>query len=445
VGKTSLVRAATEGTRRVLHRVAPVPEPLQLQALIGQLTDTLDDWDLPARDQTWDTALKQLADTASRTGPVVLVLDDAHRLTETRSRVGAALARVLATPGDPPVPLHVVLVGTAGALPDVSAPAQRPGAEPSPEPPVPVHIHVPPLPLRASLPFLPGKTAQELIRAYAVFGGVPAHLRELDPEASLWTNVRRVFLDPGAPLAERGLDLLERDVQSPPRYAAILTALANGETDWGTVHQGVPDLTTSGQVAPYLHRLEELGLVETRRSLDAGPRSRNRRYRIVDPLVAFWFRFVLPFRHAWSDPDPAGWVTRNIRPELEHHVASILPDICRQHMAFDAMEWAGANARERGSLWGTTYDIDTAGMLASGAAFYGRAVWSDDPVGPGLLQELDDMVGETRYGFGRERRLRIIFSPGGFAPDLTRDAARRHDVALVGGDAITGGDPAAPD
>ena len=32
------------------------------------------------------------------------------------------------------------------------------------------------------------------MRAYAVFGGIPRHLRELDPEATLWTNVRRLFL-----------------------------------------------------------------------------------------------------------------------------------------------------------------------------------------------------------------------------------------------------------
>jgi hypothetical protein len=296
---------------------------------------------------------------------------------------------------------------------------------------VPVEVRVPPLPLRAALPWLPGTTPADRIRAYAVFGGVPAHLRGLDTDATLWTNIRRAFLEADASLGDRGLDLLERDVQTPSRYAAILTALATGEADWATVHQGVPDLTTSGQVAPYLRRLEELGIVETRRSLDAGPRSRGRRYRIVDPLVAFWFRFVLPFRHARPDPDPTTWIADVVRVSLDAHVATVFPEICRQHMALDAMEWAGANAREHGSLWGPGYDIDAAGILSSGTAFYGRATWADGAAEPGALATLDDMVGETRYGFGRERRVRVVFSAAGFTPELTRLGARRHDVALV--------------
>lgn len=441
VGKTTVVRAAIEGMRAVVHRVLPLPEPIQLQALAAQvMRETAAGTPEPA-ETSWEALLEHLARVSSGDRPLVLVLDDAHRLVESRSRVGVALARVLASEKERGARLHVLLVGQAGGLPEAALP-RRPPLSPSPEsPPVPVEVRVPPLPLRAALPFLPGATPNERIRAYSFFGGVPAHLLGLDASASLWTNVRRAFLDPGAPLAERGLDLLERDLQSPTRYAAILATLSRGESDWGRVHEGVPDLTTSGQVAPYLRRLEELGLLEIRRSLDAAPRSRTRRYRIVDPLLAFWFRFVLPFRHA-PESDPARWITDVIRPASDLHVASVFPEICRRHMALDAMEWAGANSRECGSLWGSGYDIDAAGMLSSGTAFYGRAVWSGQPAGPDALGELDAMVGETRYGFGREGRLRVIFSAEGFSPELTRHAARRHDVALVDSEALVGSEDA---
>jgi hypothetical protein len=391
----------------------------------------------PPREATWDGLLQHLARLAAE-GPLALVLDDAHRLSESRSRVGPALARVLLAAHEDATPFHVILVGRAGSLPQVALPGRPPLGHPREEPPSPLEVRVPHLPLRAAIPFLPGSTPEDRIRAYAVFGGIPAHLLRLDPDATLWTNIRRAFLEPGASFAERGIDLLERDVQSPARYAAILATLSAGEADWGIVHEGVSDLTKSGQVAPYLRRLEELGLLETRRSLDATPRSRNRRYRIVDPLVAFWFRFVLPFRHEARAPDAAHWMAEAVRPHLDRHVASVFPEICRRHMALDAMEWAGANARECGSLWGGGYDIDAAGILSSGAAFYGQAPWGEHAIGPGSLSTLDAMVAETRYGFGREGRLRIIFSAQGFTPELVRQAARRHDVALVNGEALVG-------
>lgn len=439
VGKSTLARTATEGLRALFHRVPPIPAPGQLKALAAQVSREIGPFDPGGPEADWDGIFRHLFERAEGGPPLVLVLDDAHRITEARSRMGPSLARALVLAVQRTVPLHVVLVGTAGALPDASLP-RRPASPPEPVP-QPLHVHVPPLPIRAALPWLPGSTPEDRIRAYAVFGGIPTHLRALDSAASLWTNIRRLSLEPGASLAERGLDVLERDVQVPARYVAVLTALAGGEADWGEVHRGVPDLTTSGQVAPYLHRLEELGLVEVRRSLDARPRSRNRRYRIVDPFVAFWFRFVLPFRHAHPEPDAATWITTVVRPSLDQHVASVFAGICRHHMALDAMEWAGANAREHGSLWGPGYNVDVAGMLTSGTAFYGRSLWGAAPVGADTLEELDAMVGETRYGFGRERRLRVVFATGGFTPELTREAARRDNVALVDGAALVGGEP----
>jgi hypothetical protein len=436
VGKSSLVRAATAGTGALVHRVAPLPEPRQREALADQVARELGPLEPPASAVSWDGIFGHLVRLASDVRPVILVLDDAHRLTEARSRVGPALAEALLSARKASAPFHVVLVGTAGGLPDVSLP-RRHAPPPETLPPAEA-VHVLPLSLRGALPWLPGSAPEDRILAYAVFGGVPAHLRLVDSEVTLETNVRRLFLEAGAPLADRGLDVLERDVQVPARYVAILNALATGEADWGSVHRGVPDLTTSGQVAPYLRRLEELGLVEIRRSLDAGPRSRNRRYRITDPLLAFWFRFVLPFRHVHPVPDAGDWIAGVVRRSLDGHVASVFPEICRQHMALDAMEWTGANAREWGSLWGPGYDVDTAGILTSGAAFYGRSIWGPGPVDLDALEALDTMVGETRYGFGRERRLRLVFATGGFTAELARQAARRDDVTLVDGDALVG-------
>jgi hypothetical protein len=273
------------------------------------------------------------------------------------------------------------------------------------------------------------------VRAYAVFGGIPAHLRRLDRNASLATNLRRLVLEPEAPLAERPLAVLEATAQAPARYAAILSALSPGEADWSTIHAGVPGLTASGQVAPYLKRLQDMGLVDARRSLDAAPRSRSRRYHITDPFFAFWYRFVLPHRQRLAQGEDV-WTAR-IRPMLDPHVDSVFPEVCRQHMTLDVMETLGANARECGGLWGHGYDIPISGILSSGAAFYGVPV-SPHADGAGTLERLDRSIRETRYGFGRERRTRVLFSPGAMPTTLQREAARRHDVHLVDAVALVG-------
>lgn len=371
---------------------------------------------------TWEALFQLLVEAASEERSTVLVVDDAHRWVESRARFEAALREALARAANRGV--HVCLVA-----PEVEV--SRGEGEMFLPP-----LRLSPLSFRAAGPFLPGATSSERLRAYAVFGGLPRILKMLDAGATLATNLRRLVLGRDAPLGDDPLALLERVFQKPTRYAAILAALSHGEGDWGRVQAGVPDLTSSGQAGPYLKRLEEVGLVEARSSLDASPGSRNRRYRIMDPFTTFWFRFVLPHREGLEEGD-AG-CAEAIRVGLDGHVASVLPDVCRGFMAQDAKEVLGANARESGSLWGTGYDIPVAGTLATGIPYYGRLPGEGFQEGSSPLLALDAEVRQTRYGFGRERRLRILFVGETVPPGLLREVARREDAVLVGLNALGG-------
>jgi hypothetical protein len=286
---------------------------------------------------------------------------------------------------------------------------------------------------------LPGSQPREQLEAYAVLGGLPGYLRHVDPGASLTTNVRRLLLDPDGALAESGTTLLERTLQTPSRYAAILSALSWGEAEWSAIHSGVSDLTTSGQVAPYLRRLDEMGLVEVRRSLDARAKSRSRRYRITDPFVAFWYRMATLTEWGQRSGEDA-LPNRFLREAMEVQAEAVFPAVCRQYMEHDVMESLGANARECGSLWGAHYHMNVSGTLNSGAVFYGTALWGD-PLAPLHLRALDAQIRETRYGFGREARLRVLFTDTESTPEMARAVARRHDAFVVTVDELAGGEP----
>ncbi len=428
VGKTSLVQAVARDFPFVYHRVPPLPDLKQRHELAATLRTSLTALEgTPAQippEPSWSDLLGAPLQLLPHGRSLVLVLDDAHRFAEARSRVAPAIQQALHRARNTGRALHIVLVSpekTAG-------PEEFEG----------VDVMIPPLSFRAAAPLLPGSNAEDRLRSYSIFGGVPAHLIHLDAGASLNTNLRRTLLDPGAPLGDGGLTLLERTVQTPSRYVAILSALARGEGSWRTVHEGVPDLTRSGQVAPYLNRLVDLGLVEIRRSLDARPSTRSRRYRITDPFFAFWYRFMLLGRARVAAGDAMAFMAEGVRPHLEEHLSSVLDEVCRQYMRQDAMEVLGANARTSGSLWGPGYDIPVAGILSSGAPFYGRSI--GDTGERGVFATLDAGIRETRYGFGRERRLRLAFAAREFGPSIQREAARRHDAVLVGPPQLAGED-----
>ena len=431
VGKSALIHRAMTDFPGARVQCPPLPEPAQRAALAKALAPLSGDEVPDASD--WPTLLTQalrLAQASER--PWVLVLEDAHRLTEARVRLATPLAQALRAATESGTALHVVMVGRSAATP-----GEHPIGEFTPE-----TLEVAPLPFRAAAVHLPGQDAEARLRAYGVFGGIPRVLAALDTSVTVGTNVRRLLLTAEGTLADGPLAWLEREVQTPSRYVSILSTLARGEADWGAVHGGVSDLTRSGQVAPYLRRLGELGLVCSRTPLDAGPRARITRYSLTDPFLAFWFRFGLPWMLTPRRLDPSLSIrehyARDIRPHIDEHMEAVMPLAARQHMELDALETMGSVARESGSLWAGGVEIPVVGMLRSGAAYYGMTAWRTPDRGASPLEALDRLIRDTRYGFGRERRLRVVFA--GRAPPtwLRRESARRQDARLIDAEELLG-------
>lgn len=439
-GVSTLIRSATDGYAGLRFRCPPRPDPLIRAALSNRLREDVpsesakDAEDVP----TWAALLTEFAEQASTRGPFVLVLDDAHRLSDARSRVDAGLADALGHARALQLPFHVVLAGRAGAMPAVGTISNM--SKPS------LQLGVGPLPLRAAAPHLPGSEPYHKIRAYGVFGGMPSVLAHLDTSLTVGTNVRRLLLPDSGALADLPLSWLERSVQTPTRYVSALEALSHGGAEWADLSDAIPDLTKSGQIAPYLKRLAELGLIETCRSLDSAPRSRSTRYSLTDPFLAFWLRFILPWRASERDTEIVPHYASAIRPGIRDHLQNVMPALCRRHMAIDALETFGSNAREGGAIWNVAADIPVAGTLGTGAVYYGTCLW-DPPTGRPRtpeqtpLERLDRNIRETRYGFGRERRVRLVFTGRATPTWLRREVARRDDARIVSAEDLVG-DPA---
>lgn len=432
-GKTALLARALADYGSLVHTAPPLPDEHQRRMLAATLSRAGRGVGGPSGGGSppapWPELLDDILALAPPDGrPFVLVLDDLHRLVEARSPWLAAAIRLLDRARDQGRPLHVALVGPTASMPadaDLGAYAGE-------------WLRVGPLPFRVACTLLPGARPADYIRAYAVFGGIPRVLVSLDRAVTVGTNIRRLVLQPNESLADFGGSWLERDVQTPARYFALLSGLASGEADWATLHAGLPDLTRSGQLAPYVRKLEELGLVAVRRSLDAPPTARAARYAVADPFVAFWTRYALTASSTRTADGRADAYADLVRPTLDEHVAGIFPLICRQHVAHDGIETIGANARESGSLWGSGYDIPVAGILTSGAAYYGSCHWRQVLESGAPLDALDRQIRETRFGFGRERRIRLVFLGQEAPPWLQREVARRLDAQVVDAAGLVG-------
>ncbi len=136
--------------------------------------------------------------------------------------------------------------------------------------------------------FLPGYGAVDLIRVYALFGGIPFYLCMVDTSRPIEYNIRKLLLEPGAPLrAERDL-LLREELREPHTYSAILSAIARGFDTPARISQ-VTGIDSS-HVSKYLSVLEYLGFV----SRDIPLFHKRGRYKISDPILRTWYYLIEP-------------------------------------------------------------------------------------------------------------------------------------------------------
>lgn len=435
IGRTSLLRsllaAPLPGAPRLIrHLCLPLPGPDQRAGLAESVVrEGLEP--VPGRKDLgdWEALFGSLVDRVeAERFPLVVALDDVHHLLEGDQEAGRALEEMWARLRAKALPVHVVLSGRSPHFGEAlrrRAPELVDGAT--------LDLTLEAADLREVARALAPWPPEERVRGWAVFGGMPDRLRRIDPSTSLATNVRRLVLEPGSPLLGGGLRVLAEELQSPARYASLLRGLAGGARDWGDLRRACPDFENGSQMAPYVARLEALGLVEVRRSLDAGERTRNRRYEIPDPFLAFWYRIILPLLGDIELRGPRELWSAAVRPDLDAHVAAVLPGACRRWMLSHGDEVLPDRVRIAGSLWGGEYDLSVAGTLRNGAPFYGTCVWSDSPAPARALRDIHLQLRSTRYGFGREARHRVLFSAGGFTPEARRIVARdplAHGVDL---------------
>jgi hypothetical protein len=357
--------------------------------------------------------------------PRVAVFDAPEHLLASDPGAGAALAHLWARVRARSLPLHLVLLSEAPDRLATWISGDDAPLAPTDE------VEARPLDAWQLRESLPGWSPRDRLLVWCALGGSPDRLRHVEGEDGLAGNVIRLVLDPSGPLHRLPVADASARLRKPERYLGVLGALARGARDWGEIRTALPEVAAGARLAPYLTTLEELGWVETERSLDAGPDSRRRRYRLTDPFTGFWLRAVAPRQGRLHLTAPARLWNDEVAPELDAWARHLLPWAVRRSLEGRPPPPLGVPARRTGGIWGEDRDLPIAGILRNGASFYGVCAWGrgatiDD------ARALARQMRRTRFGFGREARLRLLVGDGVASDALARHVAREPYLRILG-------------
>jgi len=271
--------------------------------------------------------------------------------------------------------------------------------------------------------FFPQYDPVELIETYSVLGGIPAYLEQFDPASDLQNNIEREILSKGAFLYDEPEFLLRQELRDPTTYMSILEAIAAGATRVTEIGNEIDRDASS--LSRYLDNLVELALVE-RETPVTDPDGRGV-YRLTDHFVRFWFRFCLPNRslleQGRSEP-----VRESIEESFPSHVSWTFEDVCRQAVRSAAFP---VDCSRVGRWWYDDQEVDVVGIdEATETLLLGECKWTVEPVGPGLLADLETTEPSVRWRGSDRSVVYALFSKNGFTGELREIALDREDLIL---------------
>ena len=296
-GKTYLLHALTEALGGLYFDAAPATERESLRMLgaaVGRRVGAGIQLDFG----TWPEALDYLFGLAPHR-PGLIVLDEFPLLAKASRELPAQLGRALVRPGaDGRAPRSRTRVVVCGpAAPAMRAIAQVDG---------PMFKHadtelvVRPLDYRDAARFWSIADPRLAVLVHSVVGGTPAYRRQFirdDIPIDLddfdgW--VVRTVLNPATPLMREARYLLgnELDLRDLALYHSVVAAVAAGRVTWSGIAEFVG--RRAAELARPLAALETCGLL----AREPDPfRSGRARYRITQPLIAFYAAIM---RGSWS-------------------------------------------------------------------------------------------------------------------------------------------------
>ena len=264
----------------------------------------------------------------------------------------------------------------------------------------------------------------EKLMMYGILGGTPRYHAMVDTTRSLEEEVIALLMQPRAVLENEVRFLLgSEQIRDPAPYNAVMGVIAAGETQFGGIQQKTG--VEKGTLSFYLKTLTELGWV--RREFPFGDKAERRAlYRIADPFLAFWYRFVAPFASALQFAESKRIYEEQVAPHLSGYMDwDVFEQICAQWLHRYASEKLGLTVLQMGRYWSrdSQIEIDIMAQLENGYLF-GECKWSTkSPIGLRVYSQLRAKIAGLPEAKWRHNPTCVLFSVGGFTPEL-------HSLAL---------------
>jgi len=178
--------------------------------------------------------------------------------------------------------------------------------------------------------FFSNYSIEEQIICYGILGGIPQYLLQFNESRTIEENIKEKILLKSSYLNAEPFNLLKQELREPVFYNSIIESIATGATKINQIATKVGE--TTAKVSRYIDVLIELSILEKLKPYGDETSSRKTIYKIVDPLFAFWYRFVFANSSLIEQEMVNEVYTLYIKPGLSTYMGKQYEKICMDYL-----------------------------------------------------------------------------------------------------------------
>ena len=237
--------------------------------------------------------------------------------------------------------------------------------------------------------FYKNSNDKKFMEFYAVTGGVPRYIEIFKNETNLYDAIEKNILDKNSFLYSEPEFLLKKEVKDIGNYFSLIKAIADGARKISEIAGKLNVKQTSTTF--YLNTLQELDLIKREVPITEQNLAKSKKglYKINDNYIAFWFRFVYPYKD-FLEIENTAYVLDVIKNKfIQNHMSYVYEDICREKLFETYMK----KIRRVGKWWNKNTEIDIVGVNDDEKfAVFAECKYKNNKVGVDVLNALMEII-----------------------------------------------------
>lgn len=180
--------------------------------------------------------------------------------------------------------------------------------------------------------FYPNYSAEDKIRIYSVFGGIPYYNRLIDDRKTVRENIIELISAPGARLENEVTMYLNSEIAKINNANEVIDALSRGYSKFSDI-LSQSHVTSSPTLVDILNKLIRMELVEKSSPINDENNRKKTSYSICDNLSLFYYRYIFKYSSQQRIMDEDVFYDKYIDQNFEEdYVPHRFKTICRQYL-----------------------------------------------------------------------------------------------------------------